>query len=180
MTRRYLDSGRVVPHIVETVEQMERVWPLFCDLHQRRRQMLGESGCFASSNFADFHTEMAHCMLAQGKLRLHWIEFEGRPAAADYALIGDKTIFGYQCRRLRGVRLFTRRRAIQGVVAGRTLSADRSADRGPTCLGAVATSVAIVWHVDARPLARFPDPPTANSRRCAHESGIVNLPGHTR
>jgi CelD/BcsL family acetyltransferase involved in cellulose biosynthesis len=34
-------------------------------------------------------------MLEQGKLWLHWIEYEGQPVAILYDLLGSKVVFGY-------------------------------------------------------------------------------------
>ena len=37
-----------------------------------------------------------HRMFAAGRLRLHWIEYEGRPVAIEYGLTGGDTVYVYQ------------------------------------------------------------------------------------
>jgi CelD/BcsL family acetyltransferase involved in cellulose biosynthesis len=97
LTRKYLDKNVCVPKLAETESQMEFGWRVLCDLHQRRRQSLGEPGCFASPQFAAFQEEVAHALFAAGNLRLHWIEYEGKPVAAEYGITGGSVIYAYQC-----------------------------------------------------------------------------------
>src|SRR5688572_14081194 len=54
---RVFDSGRARLHTVADQSQLERGWQILIDLHQRRRRALGESGCFSSSTFANFHDD---------------------------------------------------------------------------------------------------------------------------
>jgi CelD/BcsL family acetyltransferase involved in cellulose biosynthesis len=96
IVKRELETGRVVSRLAETPEEFERGWRIFCDLHQRRRQSLGEKGCFASERFTAFHEEVSRRFFETGKLRLHWVEMEGIPVAIDYAFVGGETIFCYQ------------------------------------------------------------------------------------
>jgi len=96
IVKRQLETGRVVSRIAETPEEFDCGWRIFCDLHQRRRQSLGEKGCFASERFTAFHEEVSRRFFATGKLRLHWVEMEGIPVAVDYAFVGGETIFCYQ------------------------------------------------------------------------------------
>ena len=35
-------------------------------------------------------------LFARGQLRLHWLELDGRPAAAEFHLAGDGVVYGYQ------------------------------------------------------------------------------------
>lgn len=96
IVRRYFDTGRAVAHTVTHQDQFDEAWRILVDLHQRRHTNLGEPGCFASSRFAAFHAEAARRMLDAGRLRLHWIELDGRPAAAEYGLVGGSTVYYYQ------------------------------------------------------------------------------------
>jgi CelD/BcsL family acetyltransferase involved in cellulose biosynthesis len=97
LTRRWLDSGRCVPRLAQSWSDVERAWPMLCELHQRRRKSLGEAGCFASPQFTAFHYEVVDRMYQAGRLRLHWVEFEGQAIAGEYALTGGDTIYVYQC-----------------------------------------------------------------------------------
>jgi CelD/BcsL family acetyltransferase involved in cellulose biosynthesis len=97
LTRKLLDTGLCVPKLAKTESEMEFGWRVLCDLHQRRRQSLGEPGCFASPRFAAFHEEVVRRLFADGKLRLHWIEYEGKPVAAEYGITGGSVVYAYQC-----------------------------------------------------------------------------------
>ncbi len=93
---RVLDSPRSDWHLVSTPEQFDRAWEVLRDLHQRRRQSLGEPGCFASPRWAAFHRDVAGQLLAKGRLRLSWLELDGEPVAAEYHFTGGKTTYAYQ------------------------------------------------------------------------------------
>jgi CelD/BcsL family acetyltransferase involved in cellulose biosynthesis len=69
---------------------------LLVKLHQLRRQSLGQVGCFASGIFTGFLHDAAAAMLADGKLRLHWIEIDGVPAAVEFQLAGGGVTYAYQ------------------------------------------------------------------------------------
>jgi CelD/BcsL family acetyltransferase involved in cellulose biosynthesis len=68
---------------------------MFVDMHQRRRQSLGQPGCYASPRFAAFHQELSRRLYAEGKLRLLWTELDGRPVAAEYGFVDDSTVYYY-------------------------------------------------------------------------------------
>ena len=96
LERELLDTGRAVLHTVERGEDLPQAVALLIDLHQRRRRVLGQRGCFASPRFAAFHREVMPAMLAQGQLQLHWLELDGQPVAAEYHLAGGGVIYAYQ------------------------------------------------------------------------------------
>lgn len=93
---RVLDTPRSKWHPAETLEDFRQAWPIFVDLHQRRRTSLGEPGCFASHRFAAFHAEVAPLMLERGQLRLGWLELDAVPAAAEYHFAGPQATYAYQ------------------------------------------------------------------------------------
>ncbi|MEZ6095971.1 MAG: GNAT family N-acetyltransferase [Pirellulaceae bacterium] len=47
-------SGQVEFNLLSTPAEIESEWPVFVDLHQRRRQSLGQSGCFVNPRFESF------------------------------------------------------------------------------------------------------------------------------
>jgi CelD/BcsL family acetyltransferase involved in cellulose biosynthesis len=96
LERRVLESNRVVWHRVESAEDLGVAWNVLVDLHQRRRQSLGEPGCFASHRFYAFHREVVELLLACGQLRISWMELDGTPAAAEYHLAGADVTYAYQ------------------------------------------------------------------------------------
>jgi CelD/BcsL family acetyltransferase involved in cellulose biosynthesis len=94
--RSVFGTGRAVLRTVECHSQLPRITDILVDLHQRRRQALGETGCFNSERFVAFHREVMPLMLARGQLQLHWLELDGRPVAAEYHLVGNGIVYAYQ------------------------------------------------------------------------------------
>lgn len=93
---RVVATPRVKWHQATNPDELEAGWEIFVDLHQRRRQSLGEPGCFASPKFEQFHRQLAHVLLSQGRLRLSWLELDGKPAAAEYHFADGLTTSAYQ------------------------------------------------------------------------------------
>jgi CelD/BcsL family acetyltransferase involved in cellulose biosynthesis len=96
LEKRVLESPSATWHQVKLMEDFQLAWPLFVDLHQRRRQSLGEEGCFASPRWASFHEEVARQLLTEGRLRMSWLELEGEPVAVDYHFASGRTTYAYQ------------------------------------------------------------------------------------
>ena len=96
LRRRQFDTGRAVVRSAERLEDLPRGMAILRDLHQRRRTSLGERGCFADPTFESFLTEAAERFLLLGRLRLQWIELEGRPVAVEFELTGGDTVYYYQ------------------------------------------------------------------------------------
>jgi CelD/BcsL family acetyltransferase involved in cellulose biosynthesis len=92
----YFDTGRAVIKLVENAEQFDHAWEILSDLHQQRRNSLGESGCFASPAFESFHQDAARRLLQNDMLRLFWLELDGKPIAIEYALQGPDSLMVYQ------------------------------------------------------------------------------------
>ena len=88
------DSARW--HLLESPAEFEAAWAIFEDLHQKRRKSLGEPGCFASPQWAEFQRDVARQLLDLGQLRLSWLETGGSPIAAEYNFADGKTTFAYQ------------------------------------------------------------------------------------
>jgi len=89
-------SGRAVFHLARRVADLARGREVLIDLHQRRRQRLGEPGCFASHRFTAFHREVMPLLLVKGQLQLYWVEIDGKPAVAEYLLSGGEVVYCYQ------------------------------------------------------------------------------------
>jgi CelD/BcsL family acetyltransferase involved in cellulose biosynthesis len=96
LKRRSLDIGRAVPREAKSEEDVELGLRILADLHQRRRESLGDTGCFASPRFAQFHAEVARRFFDLGRLRLRWLEYNGQPGAVEYSLTGGDTVYYYQ------------------------------------------------------------------------------------
>ena len=46
-----LQNGSIDFELIRDVNHFDQVWPEFCRLHQLRRQMLGQQGCFSNPQF---------------------------------------------------------------------------------------------------------------------------------
>jgi CelD/BcsL family acetyltransferase involved in cellulose biosynthesis len=96
MERRVLEAGAARWQLVEHMSGFGDAWMTLVDLHQRRRQSLGEPGCFTSTRWAAFHWEVAQQLLREGRLRLSTLELAGLPVAAEYHLAGPHATYAYQ------------------------------------------------------------------------------------
>jgi CelD/BcsL family acetyltransferase involved in cellulose biosynthesis len=94
--RRVLESDRTRWRLVQSPSEFGGAWATLVDLHQRRRQSLGQPGCFSSTTWAGFHWDVAQQLLTEGRLRLSTLELEGNPIAAEYHFAGSKTTYAYQ------------------------------------------------------------------------------------
>lgn len=95
LEKRYLLSGKVTLHRATTTEELNKGFELLVNLHRKRKAVLSQNTKFASSRFIEFHKEVSHRLLCDGKLNLVWLEYEDRPIAVLYDFIGEKTIYGY-------------------------------------------------------------------------------------
>ncbi len=96
LERNVFGSGRGVVHAVQRIDELPAAIDVLIDLHQRRRRAVGQPGCFASARFTAFHREVMPELLRNGQLQLHWLELDGRPAAAEYQIAGGGVVYAYQ------------------------------------------------------------------------------------
>lgn len=94
--RRLFASGRAVLRTAATEEEFRQAFEILIDLHRRRRESLGDRGCFHCRRFTEFHREVAWRFFKLGLLRLSWLELDSRPVACEYQLLGGKTVYAYQ------------------------------------------------------------------------------------
>ncbi|MBA2114777.1 GNAT family N-acetyltransferase [Bremerella alba] len=92
--RNQFDTGKATIHISDETT-LEQGFSILVDLHQKRRNQMGQPGCFASKRFHGFLKEAAHEHLDSGQLRLQWIELEGRPVAVELDLEEGDTCLHY-------------------------------------------------------------------------------------
>lgn len=96
MGRLYFETGRAVRRSVRSRTEIPTGLAILEELHQKRRRSLGGRGVFALPGFASFLREVADRFLVSGRLRLHWVELDGRPVAAHFDLLGGGTTYQYQ------------------------------------------------------------------------------------
>ncbi|MBC7352085.1 MAG: GNAT family N-acetyltransferase [Thermogutta sp.] len=104
LSRAYLDHPDLVLHVVGNQEVIgtpcddnwQSAWNILVQLHQARRNQLGDQGRFASAPFEIFHRRILAEYLPAGRAALAWLEWQGQPVAAEYLLISGRTLMAYQ------------------------------------------------------------------------------------
>jgi len=94
--KRMLQTERVTFHTVSEPNELERAFDILVELHQLRRNSIGEPGCFASERFEAFLREAASRLLSTGQLDLHYLEIDGVPVTAEIHFTSDDVIYCYQ------------------------------------------------------------------------------------
>lgn len=92
--RNQFETGKATIHIADRAT-LDHGFSILVDLHQKRRNLMGQPGCFASKHFHSFLQEAASEHLESGQLRLQWIELEGRPIAVEMDLEEGDTLMHY-------------------------------------------------------------------------------------
>ncbi len=94
--KRLADGGHAVVRVAATADEVAQGMRILVDLHQRRWRSLNRPGCFASRSFSGFLHAAANRLFDAGMLRLHWIELDGRPIAAEFHLVSAGVTYNYQ------------------------------------------------------------------------------------
>lgn len=76
--------------------EFEWLWPQFVGLHQQRREMLGQAGCFADQNFERFLQQASEKLIAERRAELILINFDGLPLASMLLFNDVSTNYMYQ------------------------------------------------------------------------------------
>lgn len=77
-------------------EPLDKLWPQFVALHQQRREMLGQAGCFASPDFGHFLKAATNGLMLESKAELICLSRNNRPLAAMLLLHDRETTYMYQ------------------------------------------------------------------------------------
>lgn len=93
---KQIDEGEVQVLFVQDEADFNKVWPLFVELHQRRRKSRGDLGCFAARPFGTFLRDVAWEYLRAGKLEFVAISQGSVPLSTELAFRGDSITFAYQ------------------------------------------------------------------------------------
>ncbi len=76
--------------------ELDQLWPSFVDLHQQRREMLGQAGCFADHNFENWLKDVTRELVGEGRAELLLIENQQEPLASFLLFNDSQTVFMYQ------------------------------------------------------------------------------------
>lgn len=97
LQRQFFDSGKIRVHMVEREVDLREGFEVLLKLHAARwgnaRQPLG---VFSDPKFRSFHETVAKALLADRKLRLAWLEREGKPIAVEYQFFDADAVYAYQ------------------------------------------------------------------------------------
>ncbi|GAB4133913.1 MAG: hypothetical protein Kow0040_16880 [Thermogutta sp.] len=96
LERQYFHDPRLRLHRVTSQDELREGFSVLERLHQALWNSRGQPGCFASARFREFHLRFARDMLAQDRLNMVWLEWEGRPIVAEYQFLADGTLYTYQ------------------------------------------------------------------------------------
>jgi CelD/BcsL family acetyltransferase involved in cellulose biosynthesis len=96
LRRRLSSLADVQVHRVRSEDDWNRYYAILIDLHQRRRNALGEPGCFASPSFAQFLEKASLRLLQLGQLQAFHLEKDGQPIAVEIGYRSSTQWYCYQ------------------------------------------------------------------------------------
>ena len=97
LQRQFLESGLVQVRRATNEAELDQGFDILLQLHAARWGAPAHPlGCFSDPRFAEFHRTVARELLKRGQLLLVWLEYGGRPVAAEYQFTGDSTVYSYQ------------------------------------------------------------------------------------
>jgi CelD/BcsL family acetyltransferase involved in cellulose biosynthesis len=91
-----LRSGQVTWHGTDEASEIPARLAELRRLHQARRVMLGQTGCFSDRCFDDFLSEAVELLAQRNLVRIDRCEVDGKTIATDLVLKGTDTVFMYQ------------------------------------------------------------------------------------
>lgn len=94
--RRLIDAGRSRLHAIEQPSDLATGLDRLIDFQRRRRRQRREETPFNDRRYVAFLDQVAHRLHRTGQLWMHWVELEGRTAAVEFYLAGDRVLYAYQ------------------------------------------------------------------------------------
>jgi CelD/BcsL family acetyltransferase involved in cellulose biosynthesis len=89
-------KGEVNFKVVKEYKDLERIFDRLVFLHQKRWNMIGKSGSFASNKFNQFHKRIMQGLFDKDLLRLSFLEFNDEVIAVFYDFVYNNNIYFYQ------------------------------------------------------------------------------------
>ena len=80
----------------ESTEQLQYGQQLLVDLHQKRRNALGEPGCFGDDRFKQFYLNASDAHWKKDQWEVQWMEVDGAPVAAQTGCWMNGIFYMYQ------------------------------------------------------------------------------------
>ena len=94
--KKYIDAGRTEFEFAQDRQQFVEFYETFVALHQRRREDVGDPGCFASPHFAGFLRDAAGLFFRRGQLLLSRLLIDGDVAACSFGILSHGVHYMYQ------------------------------------------------------------------------------------
>jgi CelD/BcsL family acetyltransferase involved in cellulose biosynthesis len=97
LQKQFLDSGKIQIRHVENEEDLQKGFAILLQLHGVRWGSAKKPlGVFNDRKFRMFHERVAGNLLDLKKLRLTWLECDGKPIAVEYQFVDAKAVYAYQ------------------------------------------------------------------------------------
>jgi CelD/BcsL family acetyltransferase involved in cellulose biosynthesis len=97
LQRQFFDSGIIQLRQVEGETDLQEGFKVLLQLHAARWGSVRQSlGVFSDEKFRSFHEAVSKTLLADQKLRLVWVECEGKPMAVEYQFFDGESVYAYQ------------------------------------------------------------------------------------
>lgn len=90
------DANECQVTIATNKAEFRAIWEQLIELHQRRRNSLGDPGCFASCTFSEFLYDVASRFWGQQRLDLIRVSIGDWVIATELCFRGSETTFAYQ------------------------------------------------------------------------------------
>ena len=97
LQRQFLDSGKIQVRQVENKADLQKGFEILLQLHGARWGSAHKPlGVFEDQQFRKFHETVCRNLLLQNKLRLAWLECDGKPIAVEYQFFDATAVYAYQ------------------------------------------------------------------------------------
>ena len=97
LQKDFFDSGKVKLRQVGVEAELQEGFDLLLKLHAARWGNPAQPlGVFSDRRFSSFLERVAGELLKQGRLRLAWLELDGRPLAVEYQFYDSTAVYAYQ------------------------------------------------------------------------------------
>jgi CelD/BcsL family acetyltransferase involved in cellulose biosynthesis len=96
LVRQFFDTRRAVVKVAQDHASRLAALELLIELHNSRRNSIGEQGAFEDPAFVEFHRAAVAEMGSSGAVHLQTLWIDDQPVAAEYVLQDDHRAFAYQ------------------------------------------------------------------------------------
>jgi hypothetical protein len=93
---KQIEAGQIHVQIAKTADEVASLWPNFVLLHQKRRNQLGQTGCFADSQYGQFLQKTVEAFSQRQSAWLCQLSHEGQPMAILLMFDEGTVSFAYQ------------------------------------------------------------------------------------